>query len=95
MNLSVDKAKRVFTMWSAAALLLIGACLGSVGCDKSPSPVVMPHEGAPVTAVIEGKNLFLTNNMPNNIYHIVYPTDILPAIEWAPCIAPEGCPAEP
>ncbi len=53
-----------------------------------------PYEGAPVTAGVDGNTLIVTNNMSNPVYIRVFPTDILPAIEWAPCIAPETCPAD-
>jgi hypothetical protein len=61
--------------------------------DKATS-VVNPFVGAPVTAAIDGKTLIIANNTDETVYHLVLPTDILPVIEWAPCLAPEACPAE-
>jgi hypothetical protein len=74
-------------------LLLAGCSLISGPQGKAES-VVQPYGGASVTAVIEGTTLIITNNHEKTIYQQVYPTDILPAIEWAPCIAPESCPVE-
>lgn len=74
-------------------LLFLGCSL--VACsDEKAAPVVIPFEGAPVTAAVDGKMLVVSNNTANVIYQRVFPTDILPVIEWAPCIAPEICPAE-
>jgi hypothetical protein len=74
-------------------VLLVGCTLVSGFRDKA-TPVVNPFVGAPVTAAVDGKMLVITNNSEEAIYHLVFPTDILPAIEWAPCIAPETCPAD-
>lgn len=68
---------------------LLVSCLG-----KKAPPVVRPFVGAPVTATVEGKMLVIANDSDNVIYHLTFPTEILPAIEWAPCIAPETCPIE-
>ena len=74
-------------------LLLLGCSL--VACsDEEAAPVVFPFEGASVTAAVDGKMLVIANNGENAIYQQVFPSDILPVIEWAPCIAPETCPAE-
>jgi len=56
--------------------------------------MVFPAEGAAVTATVDRGKLTLTNNSLNTIYFRIFPTEILPVIEWAPCIAPEVCPAE-
>ena len=74
-------------------LFLVGCSL-IAGSDEVATPLVIPFEGAPVTAVVEGGMLVITNNTENAIYQRIFPTDILPVIEWAPCIAPETCPAE-
>jgi len=74
--------------------LLIAGCSLITGSDERAAPVSFPFAGAPVTAAVDGKVLVITNNTENAIYHRIFPTDILPAIEWAPCIAPETCPAE-
>jgi hypothetical protein len=74
-------------------LLIVGCSFGTALGGKA-TVVVSPFEGAPVTAGVDGRTLIVTNNMQNRIYHRVFPTDILPAIEWAPCIAPETCPAD-
>ncbi len=74
-------------------LLLVGCSLVACSTEKV-EPVVVPFEGAPVTATVDGKTLIIANNSENVIYLRVFPTDILPVIEWAPCIAPETCPVE-
>jgi hypothetical protein len=38
--------------------------------------------------------MVIANNGSDDIYFLIFPTEILPVIEWAPCIAPETCPAE-
>jgi hypothetical protein len=71
--------------------LLCGMLLG---CTKKASPpAVYPSTDAPVTAEIDGSTLLITNNSDQAIYHRILPTEILPVIEWAPCLAPETCPA--
>ena len=74
-------------------LLLIGCSLTTSLREKA-TPVVYPFVGAPVTAAIDGKTLIVANDSDETIYHVVFPTDILPVIEWAPCLAPEACPTE-
>jgi len=74
-------------------LLLVGCSLVS-GSHEEATPAVNPFVGAPVTAAIDGKTLIIANDTEETIYHLVFATDILPVIEWAPCIAPESCPAE-
>ena len=78
-------------MLLAATGVLIAGC-SFVGAEGTV--VIKPHEGAPVTVSVDGKSLIVTNNMSKRIYLLVFPTDVLPAIEWAPCIAPETCPAD-
>jgi hypothetical protein len=74
-------------------LILVGCSLAACSNEKA-EPNVVPFEGAPVTATVDGKVLIIDNNTENHIFPRVFPTDILPAIEWAPCIAPEPCPVE-
>ncbi|HSG18316.1 MAG TPA: hypothetical protein VLE70_18615 [Anaerolineae bacterium] len=78
---------------ACCGLLLVGCSLMTSLRDKATS-VVNPFVGAPVTAAIDGKTLIIANNTDETVYHLVLPTDILPVIEWAPCLAPEACPAE-
>ena len=75
----------------AIATVLIGGC--SIVGEKEPV-IISPYESAPVTASVDGKSLIVTNNKSKPVYIRVFPTDILPAIEWAPCIAPETCPVD-
>lgn len=91
----VDHRARSLLTGTAAiiGLLLIGCALTACSDDEATA-VVIPFEGAPVTAAIEGKILVITNDSEDVIYHRIFPTDILPVIEWAPCIAPETCPTE-
>jgi len=77
----------------ALGLLLVG-CSFPFSMDAKVTPTVFPSIDAPLTASIDGKKLVVTNNSDETIYHLVFPTDILPAIEWAPCIAPETCPPD-
>jgi hypothetical protein len=77
----------------AIYLLFVGCSLLS-GSREEAATVVSPFRGAPVTAAIDGKVLVITNNTEKTIYHQIFPTEILPVIEWAPCIAPDSCPAE-
>lgn len=78
---------------AAFGLLLVG-CPLIAGSHEKATPVVIPYEGAPLTAAVDGEMLVIVNNSENTLYHRIFPTDILPAIEWAPSIAPERCPAE-
>lgn len=80
-------------MIAILGLLLISGAMVACANEKA-APVVLPFEGAPVTAVVDGKMLFIANNSEHTIYLQIFPTDILPVIEWAPCIAPETCPDE-
>lgn len=91
----VDAKVRFLVNGLAAAFgLLLVACSLVSGSPEKATPVVNPFVGASVTTAIDGKMLIIANNTATTIYHLVFPTDILPAIEWAPCIAPESCPAE-
>ena len=47
-----------------------------------------------MTVTLDGQTLIIANHTLDTIYHLAFPSEILPAIEWAPCLAPEVCPAE-
>jgi hypothetical protein len=81
----------VYISLVAIGLLLVG-CSFDIGLGGKATVVVSPFEGAPVTAGVDGRSLVVTNNMQKEIYHLVFPTEVLAFIEWAPCIAPETCP---
>ena len=78
----------------AAVVVLCGGCSLISESVENTTPIVSPYEGAPVTATLEGQTLIITNHTSETIYHLVFPTEILAVIEWAPCMAPEVCPAE-
>jgi hypothetical protein len=84
----------IFTISLVAIGLLIVGCSFGTALGGEATIVVSPFDGAPVTAGVDGRTLVVTNNMPDRIYHLVFPTEILAFIEWAPCIAPETCPAD-
>lgn len=74
-------------------VLFFGCAL--IACaDEKAAPIVIPFEGAPVTAAVDGQMLVIANNSENPIYQRIFATDVMPFIEWAPCFAPETCPAE-
>ena len=80
--------------------LLVAFTLLIEGCSVIPTskdnvtPFIIPFEGAPVTVTIHNDRLVIANNRPDIIYYRIFPTEILPVIEWSPCMAPEVCPAE-
>ncbi len=74
--------------------LLLAGCSSIRSARRSVGPTVFPAEGAAVTATVGRDKLTLSNNSSDTIYFRIFPTEILPVIEWAPCIAPEVCPAE-
>lgn len=74
--------------------ILTVACSASTSSMKNVTPTVVPYEGAPVTVTIQWNVLVIANNSPESIYYRIFPSEILPVIEWAPCIAPETCPAD-
>ena len=80
--------------------LLVVITLLMAGCSVVPlskdngTPIVIPFEGAPVTVTIQNDRLVIANNRPDIIYYRIFPTEILPVIEWSPCMAPEVCQAE-
>ena len=79
-------------------LVVIGSlllCYALASCSQEKSlPQIYPSLDTPVMATIDGRALLITNNSDKTIYHRIFPTEILPLIEWAPCLAPETCPAE-
>jgi len=85
-----------FVLLSLSVLigLSLAGCSLIGGAREIVEPTVFPTEGAAVTATVDRGKLILTNNSPDTIYFRLFPTEILPVIEWAPCIAPEVCPAE-
>ena len=95
MRTFFDIGKQFPTTGLAAfcGLLLVG-CLLTDPLREEATLVWHPFVGAPVTAAIDGKTLIIANNTDEPIYHRAFPTDILPVIEWAPCLAPEVCPDE-
>ena len=91
----VDLIARFLVKLSAAAIgLLLVSCSLASGSQEETAPVLSPFRDAPVTATIDGKVLVITNNTEKSIHYQIFPTEILPVIEWAPCIAPDNCPAE-
>lgn len=87
--------RRLPARWSAIAFGLIIVGLAVAGCSRSSSPPkTYPTSDSLVTAAIDGGSFTLSNNSDKTIYHRVFPTEILPVIEWAPCLAPETCPKE-
>jgi hypothetical protein len=55
---------------------------------------VSPFKGAPVTVTLDGQILTVANHTSDTVYLLAFPSEILQVIEWAPCLAPEVCPAE-
>jgi hypothetical protein len=88
------EARYVLSGLLAAFGLLLTSCSSIEGSPGETTPLVSPDKGAHVTASFDGEMLVINNNTPHTIYHLVLPTEVLPAIEWAPCIAPEVCPVE-
>lgn len=78
---------------AAGGLLLLALAIVA-GCQGRSATIIAPYAGAPVTVSVDGRQLVISNNTANTIYFRSFPTEILPAIEWAPCIAPEVCPVE-
>jgi hypothetical protein len=72
---------------SLVIILLVAGC----AADSSP-PILYPDAGAPVTAALDGNALLVTNDTSKPVYHIVFPTETLPLIEWVPCWHPVQCP---
>ena len=89
---------------TATRYLLIGLLLPAIilltGCSlvneqlATGTPIVGPFKNAPVTVTLDGQTLIIANHTPDTVYHLAFPSEILPAIEWAPCLSPEVCPAE-
>jgi len=48
----------------------------------------------PVSVATIGDELAISNNTPETIYYVVFPQEILPLIEWAPCQHPDNCPQD-
>lgn len=76
-------------------------CLGLMaamliaGCAADPGPPILyPKAGAPVTVALDSETLLVTNHSSRPIYYTIFPTEILPLIEWAPCWHPDQCPDE-
>ncbi len=75
------------------AFLLTGCVLASEPAATGAAKV-FPFEGAPVTVTLDGQTLIIANHTTQAVYHLLFPSEILPFIEWAPCLAPEVCPAD-
>jgi hypothetical protein len=83
---------RIAGRTAAWVVLVLGAisCRGSIQLTQTTSGV-FPHDGAPVTAHILRDDLVVANHRPNEIFHVIFPSEILPLIEWAPCWEPDRC----
>ncbi len=77
-----------------ALVLLVNGCGFAGGPAATGTAIVSPFKGAPVTVTLNGRTLIVANHTSDNLYYVAYPSEILPVIEWAPCLAPELCPAE-
>lgn len=75
------------------AFLLTGCVLASEPAATGTGKV-LPFEGALVTVTLDGQTLIIANHTTETVYHLVLPSETLPFIEWAPCLAPEVCLAE-
>ena len=70
--------------------LILAACT-----DNTPAePIIASQPGASVTVTLSGDELIVANNTAGPIYQRIFPSEILPFIEWAPCWRPEQCPEE-
>ena len=77
-----------------AAVFLLTGCSLAYEQPATNTPIVSPFTGAPVTVTLDGQTLTVANHTSDAIYQLAFPSEILPVIEWAPCLAPEVCPAE-
>jgi hypothetical protein len=95
MSISHRRSRSYPIAWLSVVASLLLLCLAMLSCSQEkPLPQVYPAADSPLTAAVDGRALIVTNNSDQSVYYLVFPTDILPVIEWAPCLAPETCPAE-
>ena len=87
-------AKRTLITSVLWAVVFLTGCILASDPPATGTPIVRPSKGAPVTVTLDGQMLIIANNTPEAIYFMPFPSDILPVIEWAPCLAPEDCPAK-
>ena len=77
-----------------ALVLLVNGCGFAHEPAATGTAIVSPFKGAPVKVTLDGRTLIVANHTSDTLYYVAYPSEILPVIEWAPCLAPEVCPAE-
>jgi len=71
--------------------VIVSACTTTMGRTGKPAPITRPFPNAPVTVEITESALIISNNSEDVIYHVLFPMEILPRIEWAPCMEPDRC----
>lgn len=59
--------------------------------SEPSTPQNASSSGEPVSVIVSGDELIITNNTTSAIYYVVFPQEILPLIEWAPCQHPADC----
>lgn len=78
----------------ALVSVLVSSCTSSLWRTGPAAPILRPYANAPVTMEIAASALTISNNTEDVIYHVVFPVEILPRIEWAPCRAADRCSPE-
>ena len=84
-------SRRLVMAGCLLAVFLLGGCVVPFGSAPARSTVIAPYPGAPVEVQLAAEMLSITNNTRAPIYHFIVPSELLPAIEWAPCGTPDRC----
>lgn len=76
-------------------LMLTALLLSSCVSRQTPTPlptVIYPAASAPVQIIVLSTDEFVvTNHTLAPIYYQLFPTEILPLIDWASCESPAAC----
>lgn len=81
---------RNYVLIFLASFLLL-SCNSSISAVPIPT-AIYPGSSAPVQVTVLSSDQFTINNQTAvPIYYQVFPTDLLPLIDWAPCESDKTC----
>ena len=92
-----DKGVKPLVSSSGRIVFVILAVALLSGCASGQAPtaiptIVYPDSSAVVQVTVISKDEFtLSNHSALPVYHQVFPTELLPLIDWAPCETDETC----
>ena len=90
MRKNVFRETQLQIRWLVFASLISFTIAGSlIGCQ--PGRIRPSNIEGPISVRVADSEITLSNHTDATAYYVIYPSEILPRIEWYPCNHPERC----